>query len=112
MPYRNQYGPGGPGDPAAVSAEGVRNRQIRMSARRLAAVQTRVLSDASRSGQISDEVARKLARHIDIELEEHPSEPKRPLVAILRRRHRHRPRIRRNISISRWFIGGCLNSEW
>lgn len=56
------------------NVEGVRNRQIRVSARRLAAVQKRALSDASRSGRISDEVARKLARHIDIELEEHPSE--------------------------------------
>lgn len=52
--------------------EGVRNRQIRVSARRLAAVQKRALSDASRSGRISDGVARKLARHIDIELDDHP----------------------------------------
>ncbi|WP_395152629.1 Na+/H+ antiporter [Ilumatobacter sp.] len=56
------------------NVEGVRNRQIRVSARRLAAVQKRALSDASRSGRISDDVARKLARHIDIELEERPTE--------------------------------------
>jgi CPA1 family monovalent cation:H+ antiporter len=51
---------------------GVRERQMFMSSRRLAAVQKRALSEASRSGRISDEVARSLARNIDIEVEEAP----------------------------------------
>lgn len=52
--------------------DAVRERQVLMSARRLAAVQKRALSEASRSGRISDGVARRLARDIDIEVEDAP----------------------------------------
>ena len=52
--------------------DAVRERQVLMSARRLAAVQKRALSEASRSGRISDVVARRLARDIDIEVEDAP----------------------------------------
>jgi CPA1 family monovalent cation:H+ antiporter len=52
------------------AASGVRERQVRMAARRLAAVQKRALSEASRSGRIGDGVARNLSRDIDIALEE------------------------------------------
>jgi len=55
------------------NVDGVRERQVVMSARRLAAVQKRALSEASRAGRISDGVARRLARDIDIEAEVAPS---------------------------------------
>ena len=54
------------------NVEGVRIRQVRTSARRLAAVQKQALSEASRSGRISDGVARRMSRDIDIELEDAP----------------------------------------
>lgn len=44
----------------------VRKRQVEVAARRLAAVQKRALSDASRAGRISDGVARTLSRRIDL----------------------------------------------
>ncbi len=51
-------------------AVSVRHRQVRVAARRIAAGQKRALSEAARSGRIGDEVARSLARDIDVALEE------------------------------------------
>jgi CPA1 family monovalent cation:H+ antiporter len=53
-----------------TSVSRVRRRQVKMAARRIAAAQKRALSEASRSGRISDVVARNLSRDIDIEVDE------------------------------------------
>ena len=52
------------------SVHGVRERQLRSVARRLAAVEKQALSEAARSGRIGDPVARELSKDIDITLEE------------------------------------------
>ncbi|MGA9276451.1 Na+/H+ antiporter [Ilumatobacter sp.] len=56
-----------------TNVEDVRKRQMTVSARRLASVRKQALSDASRSGRISDRVARRLSRDIDIEAEDAPN---------------------------------------
>lgn len=54
----------------AQDVEVVRKRQVRLTARRLASVQKRALSDAARSGQIGEHAARQMSKQIDIALEE------------------------------------------
>ena len=54
----------------ARDADGVRARQVKLAARRLAAAQKRALSEASRSGRIGEQAARAKAKAIDIALEE------------------------------------------
>ncbi|MFV2038640.1 MAG: Na+/H+ antiporter [Acidimicrobiales bacterium] len=59
----------------ARDASGVRERQSRVAARRLASAQRRALSDATRSGRIGDAVARKMAKKIDAALHESRAKP-------------------------------------
>jgi CPA1 family monovalent cation:H+ antiporter len=49
----------------ADDVETVRDRAVRVTARRLAAVQKATLNEAARSGQISDEIAREMAQDLD-----------------------------------------------
>ncbi|MDH5291568.1 MAG: hypothetical protein OEY41_16355, partial [Acidimicrobiia bacterium] len=57
---------------AALTSDGgsVRERQVNVVARRLAASRKRALADASRAGRISDEVARRLSRQAEMSLVE------------------------------------------
>jgi CPA1 family monovalent cation:H+ antiporter len=50
----------------AEDAEKVRDRDIRVTARRLAAVQKATLGAAARSGRISDDIARELTHDLDV----------------------------------------------
>jgi hypothetical protein len=52
------------------TVRGVRAREARVASHRLASVQQRVLAEASRSGRISNSVARELADDVEIPIEE------------------------------------------
>ncbi len=54
----------------ARDVDSVRSRQVRLTARRLAAAQKGALSDAARSGRIGEAVARSMAKRIDIALQD------------------------------------------
>jgi hypothetical protein len=54
------------------TVRGVRAREARVASHRLASVQQRVLAEASRSGRISNSVARELADDVEIPIEEWP----------------------------------------
>jgi CPA1 family monovalent cation:H+ antiporter len=54
----------------ARDASGVREQQVRLTARRLAAAQKATLSEAARSGRIGEGVARAMSKRIEIALEE------------------------------------------
>jgi CPA1 family monovalent cation:H+ antiporter len=54
----------------ARDADGVRERQVRLAARRLAAAQKSTLSEAARAGRIGEGVARSMSKDIEIALEE------------------------------------------
>jgi CPA1 family monovalent cation:H+ antiporter len=51
-------------------ASGVHDRQVQVAARRLAASQKRALSEAARNGRIGEQIARTMAKQIDVALEE------------------------------------------
>ena len=63
----------------AADEEQIRRRDVQATARRLAAVQKATLGEASRSGRISDDIARELAHDLDVAIEEgshgEPSDP-------------------------------------
>ena len=54
----------------ARDADGVRQRQVKLAARRLAAAQKATLTEAARSGRIGEGIARTMSKQIEIALEE------------------------------------------
>jgi CPA1 family monovalent cation:H+ antiporter len=57
------------------NVHGVRERQMRSAARRLAAVEKQALSEGARSGRIGDPIARDLTKDVDIVLEGGAGDP-------------------------------------